>query len=340
MKPLRLGFLSPLATLVTVAALAAVAAVVAVRGAGMFSPGALSAAEGEPLGGVRAHGELACARCHPAPWQGDVVSDRCAACHVEVTAELREQRPLHGALPGAAACLACHTEHLGPRGDLTIDSSVPHDDFGFSLRVHGRRADGAAFACADCHTESLEAYTCGGCHDEEDPRFEEEHVAAWGRECLACHDGVDRFSAGVFRHDRTDFRLTGRHRQVACVDCHEGARTLERFADAPGACVDCHPDPEEHRGQFGTACGDCHSTETWEGARFDHDFPLDHGSRRASPCKTCHPDAPDWDTYTCYGCHEHTPANIRAEHLEEGIRDYRDCVRCHPTGREEEAEDD
>jgi hypothetical protein len=28
-------------------------------------------------------------------------------------------------------------------------------------------------------------------------------------------------------------------------------------------------------------------------------------------------------------CHEHTPANIRAEHKKEGIRDFESWVECH-----------
>jgi len=42
--------------------------------------------------------------------------------------------------------------------------------------------------------------------------------------------------------------------------------------------------------------------------------------------------------YTCYGCHEHTPAKIRAEHEEEGIRDFSDCVQCHRSAQEEPRE--
>lgn len=33
--------------------------------------------------------------------------------------------------------------------------------------------------------------------------------------------------------------------------------------------------------------------------------------------------------YTCYGCHERTAANIRREHIEEGIRKFANCVECH-----------
>ena len=43
---------------------------------------------------------------------------------------------------------------------------------------------------------------------------------------------------------------------------------------------------------------------------------------------TCH-TGNDYSRYTCYGCHEHTPAKIRSEHQEEGIRDFENCVECH-----------
>jgi len=51
-------------------------------------------------------------------------------------------------------------------------------------------------------------------------------------------------------------------------------------------------------------------------ATFDHNqyFVLDrdHNAR----CVTCHLGN-DYKRYTCYGCHEHTPDNIRREHIEE-----------------------
>jgi hypothetical protein len=49
--------------------------------------------------------------------------------------------------------------------------------------------------------------------------------------------------------------------------------------------------------------------------------------------------ANDYKKYTCYGCHEHTPANIRREHVEEGIRNFDNCVECHRSGDKDEAKD-
>jgi hypothetical protein len=46
----------------------------------------------------------------------------------------------------------------------------------------------------------------------------------------------------------------------------------------------------------------------------------------------------DYSRYTCYGCHEHSRSGIREEHLEEGIRDFEDCVECHRSGDAEDGE--
>lgn len=46
----------------------------------------------------------------------------------------------------------------------------------------------------------------------------------------------------------------------------------------------------------------------------------------------------DYTSYTCYGCHEHSRSNIKEEHVEEGIYEYENCVECHLSGDEDEAE--
>ncbi|EWS58946.1 hypothetical protein Y695_04654 [Hydrogenophaga sp. T4] len=52
-------------------------------------------------------------------------------------------------------------------------------------------------------------------------------------------------------------------------------------------------------------------------------------------CETCHKNPADYRQYTCYGCHEHTLANVREEHEEEGIRNFDNCVKCHRSADEE-----
>jgi hypothetical protein len=54
-------------------------------------------------------------------------------------------------------------------------------------------------------------------------------------------------------------------------------------------------------------------------------------------CTTCHTTS-DRRQYTCYGCHEHTEANIRAKHIREGILNFTNCVSCHKSAHGEAKE--
>ena len=122
----------------------------------------------------------------------------------------------------------------------------------------------------------------------------------------------------------------------SCNQCH----TTEHWAPAafdhallPSAtlarCESCHAAPTDsfHR-QITTACTQCHSPQRWKPSTFNHDrfFRLDR--EHNTTCATCHTNN-DLTRYTCFGCHEHTPANVRAHHEEEGIRDLDNCVACH-----------
>jgi hypothetical protein len=325
------------------AAVAAVAVLAAwaATGGGLWSPGRLHAggAGGTAMGGVASHAELSrqCAQCHAPPLGDERTADRCLACHVDVRAELGDTTQLHGILPNGSACLQCHVEHRGPTAVLTDFSGegFAHERLGFSLAAHRELADGSAFTCSSCHageTFRFAEASCAQCHGEYQARFTAAHVRDWGRTCTACHDGVDRFTA--FRHDTVAFRLTGRHVPVPCASCHTPVRALAGFSDAPGTCIGCHRPDDPHRGQYGTDCAACHTPANWNAAEFDHTFPLDHGGEGVIECRTCHQEMPSFRTYTCYACHD--AAEMRAEHIDEGIREIRDCVGCHATGRDRE----
>ncbi len=311
----------------------------------MFAPAGLSAAAGTPLGGVRSHAQLQenCGACHVAPWSGQTMDARCLACHDDVRGELGDSTALHGSLSDPERCRACHTEHHGPRGQLTrFDAaSLDHDRFGFALTTHRETAAGVPFACSDCHANrafTFEPARCESCHREYQPAFTDEHVALWGGECRSCHDGTGVDGSG-FDHARTSFPLTGAHVSVDCAGCHKSARTTAALAKTPTTCIGCHRQDDTHRGAMGTDCAACHNTSRWEDVSFDHAFPLDHGESGVSECAVCHQDTPrSYERYTCYGCHEHSPARIQSKHDEEGISrsELAECARCHPTGREHE----
>ncbi len=135
------------------------------------------------------------------------------------------------------------------------------------------------------------------------------------QDCMACHS------------DHAGPKLTQRSRKPFS---HELLRVGKR-----DRCASCHSTPTDkmHRG-ITASCSQCHTTEAWKPATLDHDklFLLDEDHNAS--CATCHV-ANDYNKYTCYGCHEHSVANIRGEHLEEGIRDFENCVECHRSAEDE-----
>lgn len=172
---------------------------------------------------------------------------------------------------------------------------------------------------------------------------------AQSRACLACHPVADiglRTTQGQpIPRAAGDTIQRSFHQDLLEQDClachsdHPGSRSSRRSREAfshallkpalRGACSSCHAAPRDtlHR-SLRDECGQCHRSEAWRPASFDHArfFVLDRDHQ--APCETCHRDQ-DHSRYTCYGCHEHAPASVRAEHLEEGIRDVEDCVSCH-----------
>ena len=167
--------------------------------------------------------------------------------------------------------------------------------------------------------------------------------------CISCHTPADigtRTTKGVplpQSGERIAF-----HQALTKADCtachsdHAGPLLLKAahhsFAhillrpDLRGQCVSCHRAPSTpfHAGA-GSNCATCHSQVAWKPATFDHArfFPLT-GPHKAA-CITCHLGG-STGRYTCFGCHEHQPDQIRARHAEEGIRDISHCAACHCSG--------
>ncbi len=134
------------------------------------------------------------------------------------------------------------------------------------------------------------------------------HQKLVSEDCVACHSD----HAGVKR-----YRVEGRFNHTM----------LQRTTR--NQCQGCHKSPSDslHKPISGN-CSQCHNQNKWLPVTFVHNkyFALDrdHNTR----CAICHVRN-DYSRYTCYGCHEHSPYNIRGEHIEEGIRYYDNCVECH-----------
>ncbi len=174
--------------------------------------------------------------------------------------------------------------------------------------------------------------------------------------CSSCHKIADiglRTTAGVAVPHRTS--ISPFHQSLTsqnCMACHTDhgtpaltPRGRPAFSHAllnagmRENCTACHtaPTTREHNGLTGQ-CARCHSQDRWKPAAFDHArfFLLDRDHN--APCATCH-TTNDHRQYTCYGCHEHTEANIRAKHIREGIPNFTNCVSCHKSAHGEGRED-
>jgi len=231
----------------------------------------------------------------------------CFACH----------SPWRGV--DSQRCIRCHTmSDIGLR--TTQGIALPQRAFKTSFHQELTEQ-----SCLDCHSDHAGLKLTDG---NSKPFSHSLLRAAIRDQCQSCHEPpADRIH---------------RNLSMSCGQCHTSehwkpaAFDHSKLAKAVlEACEGCHQAPTDslHR-QIRGACGQCHSPQRWKPATFDHDkfFVLD-GAHNAS-CSTCHTTA-DYSRYTCYGCHEHQPDRIRAEHLEEGIRDFTNCVQCHRSARGE-----
>lgn len=284
-----------------------------------------------------AHVRATCTSCHGPEGRGaarfEGIDATCAGCHAD-------DDP-HGRQFTGRACSSCH----GP----STWQSVPNFD-------HGRTAFPLAGAhvridCASCHGRgrnerwSGTAASCATCHEDDDP-----HGGQFGStSCGSCHGAARWAGAERFRHDRTDFPLTGAHATADCESCHpDDGADVRAFADLPATCQSCHEDA--HDGALGDDCQTCHATATWDrlaatfdAERFDHEgqtgFAL-VGAHAGADCAACHtPGARDGIRVTvleegatfpavahdaCLSCHE--DAHLGAF---EDAPGGADCASCH-----------
>ena len=294
-----------------------------------------------------------CFACHGKddPHQGQLGQD-CVSCHTpedwkNVTFDHSQSSFSLFAKHITVECSACHTNALFRNthtncyvcyakddkhaGQFGTDCSACHTPAGWdqatfdhskaSFQLMGKHVGIDSTACHVGGKFKDTPTDCYSCHAGND-----KHGGAYGTDCALCHDPKG-WTPPHFDH--SSFPLTGAHIRVACDSCHPGSR----FKGMLKVCSGCHNDPAYHAGLFGTVCDQCHTTTAWQPAHFNqsHAFPINHGGNNT--CYTCHPAS--LSRYTCYTCHNQN--EIRAKHLEEGIRNFQNCVGCHPGGQTEGA---
>ena len=194
------------------------------------------------------------------------------------------------------ACRSCHVPFArGLQRDLCLDC---HEgiaaDLGSSTGFHGLSATVTEQECAECHTDHE-----GRAHD----------IVGLNRQ--------------TFDHDGTDFALLGSHQEAVCEDCHASEAM---FRDAPQQCLGCHEADDQHQGNLGEDCDDCHKPTRWDDAEYDHDqteFPLT-GAHVDASCSDCHENEVYVDTpQQCVACH--------LEDDEHQGDNGTECDSCHTT---------
>ena len=326
----RLGCISFSGIVAAAVTLLVLAGVSLAKGGVLYSPGDLNDVEGAELGGVRTHAETGgeCKACHAAPWSGEIMSDRCLACHSDLTQNPQDFHRVMLAQAEISACQDCHTDHQGAESRLTkMDlGDFPHDGVGFSLQGHRT----VSLTCSDCHGETFTTFdqaTCENCHAALDLEIMQLHGQAYGTDCLACHDGVDRYGK-QFDHSQLSFPLEGGHSGLECVECHASARSADDLQGTPNVCAACHLEDDPHQGSMGMDCDQCHTPLDWEQVTFDHaqtGFALS-GKHEGLRCEQCH--TPERSV----GGLGQTPTECVACHLQDDAHQGglgTDCGQCH-----------
>ena len=278
---------------------------------------------GWPLTG--AHTMTDCIECHA----GGVFAGTpglCYDCHANDFTGTDD--PDHVASGFPTTCDDCHNTTTWERANF--------DHLGWPLTgTH------AATDCIDCHAGGVFEGTpslCADCHLAEYQASTDPHHQAAGFDlaCESCHDTTS-WQGAVYGH--STWRLTGAHSGADCSTCHQGGV----YPGLPNACVDCHlqefqsaNDPNHVSAGFPQTCDSCHSTVTWQGATFDHSFPIDKGDHKNLACAECHVIPRNFADFSCTHCHQHNRSDMAQKHDE--VRGYlwltSACYGCHMNGEE------
>jgi hypothetical protein len=202
------------------------------------------------------------------------------------------------------ACETCHTATAWK--PIRSIPEFDHNKTRFPLRGMHENV-----ACMQCHTKPVfknVGSRCADCHADL-------HRGQFGAGCERCHS-VRGWNVSIqsIQNHQNRFPLVGAHAALDCESCHKGAATGQ-FAGLTDTCYSCHAKdyqtttgPNHAQAGFPTTCEDCHTMNSWFGAKFDHlkftGFALT-GAHAQLPCTACHVGGRFKGTpANCFGCHQ------------------------------------
>lgn len=292
------------------------------------------------------HQPVECKECHQAKYQTEAVRE------LTIDGKRRQERTYLGL---EEACQSCHGKEHGPQfQDQTCTDCHTAQAWSLTKFDHEK---GSTFKLRGKHTK----LTCKACHKKNEDRTDfvpyqdinhqcdtchlDPHKGKSGDDCASCHSPegwmklTDPKKAKNFDHNKTRFKLVGKHKKVACEKCHIDPQKKDFRGKGFARCTDCHKD--KHHGQFSPeTCERCHNLkQKWDA--FDHaktDFPIKQLHKEAK-CKECHPKGQYLleEKSTCEGCHHLVRSAMEGAWLDKSDRPvgpdpmFRtvDCATCH-----------
>ena len=248
-----------------------------------------------------AHAVAACDACHAAGKPYREAPSNCSACHRKDDA--------HGGNLGQD-CAACHD------AASWLATTFDHDRTRFALRDKHREVK-----CAACHPANRyknAPMQCVSCHAPDDM-----HRGSRGTSCADCHTTAG-WKTSKFDHAReAGFALEGAHALAACTSCHRSGKFDDKL---PRDCYSCHKADDAHAGRLGTQCEQCHASQQWKPARFDHKRDTKYaleGAHQNLDCHVCHTASLKEQKLAtdCNSCH-------RAQDVHRGQLGLQ-CDQCH-----------
>lgn len=268
-----------------------------------------------------------CNSCHSGNYS--TTQNLCIGCHQ--AAYNNAQNPNHTASGIPSGCSDCHSTIAW------IPSSFDHITTGFQLTGQHQLQD-----CSSCHNGTTGGLIgeCFFCHSEQFAAAPNHLQQNLPTNCEICHN-TSQWMQITFNHQLTGFVLTGAHLTAECISCHESG-----YAGTNTECFGCHSgeynsttSPNHASVGFPVLCQDCHSTNSWLPAQFDHDgqyFPIYSGKHKDkwTSCLDCHRLPNNYSIFSCIDCHEHNQQSMNNDHSEVTGYVYEStaCLSCHPNG--------
>ena len=185
------------------------------------------------------HHEVKCVACHKGDVYKDKIKSDCYSCH--------QKDDKHKGQEGKK-CEACHHEQSWKKTDFD------HRQSRFALT--GKHI---LVECKKCHATPMfkdAKSDCWSCHEKQDV-----HKRRLGTGCESCHNNRD-WKDWDFDHNKTSFKLVGKHKDISCVECHK-TPVLKKMT-LTANCASCHDKDDKHNDAYGDKCEHCHNGLSWK----------------------------------------------------------------------------